>query len=79
MRILDNYDNSYQQRSSVKAVIHAHSRNLMPYVVSHLRPKTNHIPYIDEFLGDTALVPYLLCGTDKLVVDVFALNVGASL
>lgn len=57
----------YKQRSSVNAVIHAHSQNLMMFVVSSILPIYNHIPYVHNFLGEIAQIPYLLCGSEELV------------
>lgn len=57
----------YKQRSSVNAIIHAHSQSLMMFVVSSIMPIYNHIPYVYDYLGGIAQIPYLLCGSEELV------------
>ena len=68
MLLLLNFNHRYIQRESVKAVIHTHSRKLMPFFISSLLPQYNHIPYIHDFLGGCSVVPSALFGTDALVL-----------
>lgn len=69
----------YNQRPLVQAIIHAHSRSLMMYVISRKSPQCGQIPYINDFIGEIAEVPYILCGTERLVEMVVVFYVGRSL
>ena len=57
----------YAERSEIGAIVHTHSPALLTFALSHNIPETRIFPLISQFLGEVAMVPYRICGSDKLV------------
>ena len=60
----------YAERSEIGAIVHTHSPALLTFALSHKTPEIEIFPLIAHFLGDVAMVPYRICGSDQLVVCV---------
>lgn len=57
----------YAERENIGAVVHTHSPSLLAFALSHTIPCIDLFPLVHRYLGEVALVPYYVCGSDKLV------------
>ncbi|OAO17346.1 aldolase [Blastocystis sp. ATCC 50177/Nand II] len=56
----------YKERDDVNAIVHTHTPSLLTCALSHQLPHLHSFPAVHTFLGDISMVPYRICGSDKL-------------
>ncbi|NQU42131.1 class II aldolase/adducin family protein [bacterium] len=55
----------YRERNDVRAAVHAHPRHALAFAATHTAPPPGVLNEVEYVLGEIALVPYALAGTQE--------------